>query len=258
MDSLCNPHHLKTHTLFCSSSSPAGVDVSLCSTMLLSRTCVGRSVRWNSMGQARICSVSFCFRIIREKEWSSCFGQRHSKSSSLPLVHPITMARHLLVAWWLSLSYSNAEIPNAEQKSWKASSCYNYFLVNHLPPLSSELLIQYCHIMSYHQPMKMGIFAFSYLFLCFPLCEQTPPHFSHQTAVPHTECWHLFCAVFQQWEAEVDLCFGSSAGRAGSPGTPWWDCSAAAAMRVGWLKGVTGTVRWDTPEGFQGRILRVL
>lgn len=94
--------------------------------------------------------------------------------------------------------------------------------------------------------------------LCVSKCPSTPPPFSHQTVVPHTECWYLFCAVFQQWEAEVDLCFGSSAGRTGPPGMPWWGCSAATAVVVGWLAGVTGTVRWDTPEGFQGRILGVL
>lgn len=99
IDSLCNPHHLQTHPLFCSSSSPAGVDASLCLTTPLSRMCVGRSARWNSTGQTRICSVSFCFRITRGREWSSCFGQRHSKSSSLPLVISHYHGQNLLVAW---------------------------------------------------------------------------------------------------------------------------------------------------------------
>lgn len=139
MNSLCNPHHLKNHYLFCFSSLPAGVDVLLCLIMLLSQMCVGRSARWNCMEQTKMSSVSFYFRITREKEWSSCFVQRHSKNSRLPSVYPITIARHLLDTLWLSFSYPNTEISNAaaEQRTWKTSSCHNKPLMNHLAPLSS-------------------------------------------------------------------------------------------------------------------------
>lgn len=133
-------------------------------------------------------------------------------------------------------------------------SLWNTFLLSHHSCSYNTTTL--CHTISLR---KWEILPFPTSFLCFPLCEQTPstpPHFSHQTDVPQTEWWYLFCAVFQQWEAEVDLCFGSSAGRTRPPGMPWWDCSPAAAMGAGCLAGVT--VRGDTPEGFQGRILGVL
>lgn len=88
------------------------------------------------------------------------------------------MVRHLLVAWWLSLSYSNAEIPNAaaKQKSWKASSCYIYFLVKHLP-LShhscSYNTTTLCHTISLQ---KWEFLPFPTSFLSFPLCEQMSLH----------------------------------------------------------------------------------
>lgn len=102
--------------------------------------------------------------------------------------------------------------------------------------------------MSCHQPPTMGVFAFSHPLSPLPLCllplsttsltpavskpGHTHPHSHHRTAIPPIESWHLSGDVFQQWEAEVDLCFGSSTRRTGPPGMPWWDCSATTAM--GW------------------------
>lgn len=94
----------------------------------------------------------------------------------------------------------------------KSSLCHNEFLMNHVAPLSSQLLIEYYNVISYHQPEKMGVSALSHPFFHFfpyfckdPLAD--PPvrmdMCTHARALLHccpshwnlTHTWWCFSAV---------------------------------------------------------------
>lgn len=146
----------------------------------------------------------------------------------------------------------------------KSSFCHNKLLMNHVAPLSSQLLREYYSVISYHQPAKIGVFTLSHPFFhFFPyFCKDPLPDLFFEVGHMHIHTLIILLSLtlksdmylvmfFQQWEAEVDLCFGSSARGTGPPGMPWWDCSAIVTKEGGQL-GITAS--WSIPEWLHGRI----
>lgn len=131
---------------------------------------------------------------------------------------------------------------------------YNTTTLCHTVSLQNQEVFAFSHPPS---PLLLSLLPPSIL-SCEQTCTPPTPHFCHQAAITYIESWHLSGDVSQQWEAEVDLCFGSSTRRTGPPGMPWWDCSAAAATGGGLAQRSGSHCEVEHPRMIPRRILPFL